>query len=164
MQLNKSVLLRRQTDEGNMPKYFLKNAYSNYQRKFMESFDKRPFIAYRRNTNLHRLIRGNRILKNKVVCKNTKQPKQLGRCSPCLSGLNNLCCKQVKQTETFQSYRTRETFQTFHSLAWECKSLIYLLQCRVCQLHYVGKSETSFNIHLNNNRKDAQIKSLSLRE
>ena len=37
---------------------------------------KRPFIAYRRNSNLHQLIGGNRIFKKKVVHKNTEQPKQ----------------------------------------------------------------------------------------
>ena len=66
-------------------------------------FDKRPFIAYRRNTNLFQIIGGNRIFKNKVVRKNTKQPKQSGNCPPCLSRLNNLCCKQMKQAKTFPS-------------------------------------------------------------
>ena len=34
-----------------------------------------------------------------------------------------------------------------------CIYLIYLLQCRISQLQYVSKSETSVNIRLNNNRK-----------
>ena len=34
--------------------------------------------------------------------------------------------------------------------------LIYLLQCRICQLQYVGKSETPFKIRLHNDRKDAK--------
>ena len=59
-------------------------------------FDKRPFIAYRRNTNLYQLIGGNRTFKIKVARRNTKQPKQSGYCSQCLSRMNNLCCKQVK--------------------------------------------------------------------
>ena len=70
--------------------------------------------------------------------------------------LKNLCCKQVKQTKTFQSYRTKETFQIFHNLRCKSENLIYLLQCRICQLPYVHKSETPFNIHLNNDRKDAK--------
>ena len=36
-------------------------------------FDKRPFIAYRGNGNLYQQLGGNRIFKNKVVLKNTKQ-------------------------------------------------------------------------------------------
>ena len=120
-------------------------------------FDKRPFIAYRGNTNLFQLIRGNRIFKNKVVHKNTKQPKQVGHCSPCLSRMNNLCCKQLKQTKTFQSYRTKQTSQVFHNLTCKSENLIYLLQCRICQLQYVGKSETPFNIRLSNLEKDAKL-------
>ena len=31
---------------------------------------------------------------------------------------------------------------------------MYLLECALCKVQYVGKSETAFNIRLNNNRKD----------
>ena len=95
--------------------------------------------------------------KNKVLRKNTKQSKQSGHCSPCWPLLiNNLCCKQVMQTKTFQSYRTKETFQIFHKLTCKSENLLYLLQCRICQLQYVGKNETPLNIRLNNHRKDAK--------
>ena len=88
------------------------------------------------------------MLKNKFVYKKTKQPKQPGHCPPCSSPLLTI--------PHFQSYRTKETFQIFHNLSWKSESLIYLLQCHICQLHYAGKSETHFNIRLNNNRKDAK--------
>ena len=119
-------------------------------------FGKRPFIVYTINTNLHQLIGDNRIHENKSARKNTKQPKQSGHCSAFLSRLRNLYYKQVKQTKTFQSYRTKETCQIFHNLTCKSESLIYLLQCRILQLQYVGKSEAPFNIHLNNNREDAK--------
>ena len=119
-------------------------------------FDKKPLISHRRNTNLHQLIGGNRIFKHKVLRKNTKQPKQSGHCSTCLSKINNFCCKQVEQTKTVQSYRTKKTFQIFHNPTCKSENLIYLLQCRICQLQYVAKSETPFNIRLNNHRKGAK--------
>ena len=118
-------------------------------------FDKRSFISYRRNINLYQLIGGNRIFKNRVVRRNTKEPKQWGHYSPCLSRMNHICCKQVKQAKTFQSYRAKDTFQIFHNLTCKSENLIYLLQYRICQLKYVGKSETPFNICLNNHRKNA---------
>ena len=39
-----------------------------------------------------------------------------------------------------------------------CKSsfVIYLLECYICNIQYVGKSETPFNIRLNNHRKDVK--------
>ena len=70
--------------------------------------------------------------------------------------MNNLCCKQVKQMKTFQSYRTKETYQIFHNVTCKSNTLIYLLQCRICKLQYVGKSEIPFNIPLNNHRKDTK--------
>ena len=72
--------------------------------------------------------------------------------------LNNLCCKQVKQTRTFKSYRTKGTFQIFSNPTFKSESLIYLLQCFICHFKYVGKSETLFNIRLNNHNKDAKSK------
>ena len=63
----------------------------------------------------------------------------------------------MKQTKTFQSYRTKQTSQVFHNLTCKSENLIYLLQCRICQLQYVGKSETPFNIRLSNLEKDAKL-------
>ena len=39
-----------------------------------------------------------------------------------------------------------------------CKSsfVIYLLECYICNIQYVGKSETPFNIRLHNHRKDVK--------
>ena len=36
--------------------------------------------------------------------------------------------------------------------------MIYLLQCRICFIQYVSKSEIAFNLRLNNHRKDSKIK------
>ena len=66
------------------------------------------------------------------------------------------------QTKAFQSYRTKKIFQIFHNLTCKNENLIYLLKCRICQLEYVGKSETPFNIRLNNHRKDAKSQALIL--
>ena len=60
----------------------------------------------------------------------------------------------VNQTRSFTIYKTGETFEIFHQLNFKSSHLIYLLQCRICQLHVVGKSETSFNVRLNDYRKN----------
>ena len=54
-------------------------------------------------------------------------------------------------------------------IKWSCKSeipcyltnvkvkiFIYLLQCRICKLQCIGKSESTFKIRLNNDRKNAE--------
>ena len=64
----------------------------------------------------------------------------------------------VNQTRSFTIYKTGETFEIFHQLNCKSSHLIYLLECRICQLQVVGKSETSFNIRLNDHRKNIKNK------
>ena len=92
---------------------------------------KKVFPAYRGNTNLHQIIRGNHILKNKFVRKNNENHKKSGKCSSCVSQLKNLCCKQVKQANIFKSYRTNQVFKIFHDATCKSENLIYLLQCQI---------------------------------
>ena len=87
--------------------------------KLKKDFDKKPFIAYRRNKNLHQIIGGNRTNKNH---------KQSGKCSRCVSQLNNLCCKQVKLTKIYKSYGTNQVFKIFPDLTCKSEDLIYLVQ------------------------------------
>ena len=42
----------------------------------------------------------------------------------------------------------------FHDLNRKSKLLIDLMECRTCCIQCLGKSETEFNIRLNNHRKD----------
>ena len=130
--------------------WYLLQIHSNLR----TAFEQEPLIAYRRNKNLGDLIGSKKMLDGKVVRKNISK-KQL-YCRPCLTRRDNICCQQVLKTNTFTSYRTGETFKIFHQLNCKSSHLIYLLQCQISQLQYVSKSETSFNIRLNNHRKDSK--------
>ena len=57
---------------------------------------------------------------------------------------------------TFKSNQTSKIFKIYHRV--NCKScfVVYLLECYICNIQCVGKSETPFNIRLNNHRKDAK--------
>ena len=83
--------------------------------KLANGFDKNMFIAYRYK-NLREILGGNRILKSKIARKNKKKYKQSGKCSLCVLRLNNLSCKQVKQTNIFKSYSTNHVFKIVHDL------------------------------------------------
>ena len=64
-------------------------------------------------------------------------------------------CKQfVIDTTTFQSYQTQQLYTIFHKLNCKSKFIIYLMECALCKIQYVGKAETAFNIRLNNHGKD----------
>lgn len=73
--------------------------------------------------------------------KKTIEKKQLFY-SPCYARKEKLCFQQFIKINSFTSYQTGQTFKIFHQL--DCKSygLIYLLQCQICHLQYIGKSET----------------------
>ena len=104
------------------------------------AFDQEPITTYRRNKHLKDLIGSKRILDGKAVRKNNNK-KQL-YCRPCITRRDNICCQQVLKTNIFTSYRTADMFNIFHQLKCKRSYLIYLLQCRICQQQYVGKSET----------------------
>ena len=63
-----------------------------------------------------------------------------------------------KKANVFKIYRTGKTYKTFHQLTCKNKGIIYLLQYTICFTQYVGKSETTFNLRLNNHRKDSKKK------
>ena len=114
-------------------------------------------ITYKGNRNLKEIIGSNKILNNKVIRKNKAEKKYLF-CSPCYTRRNNLCCQQVEKTNVFKSYKTRKTYKIFYQLTCSSQIIIYLLQCRIWFVQYVGKSETTFNLGLNNHRKRSKKK------
>ena len=120
--------------------------------KMAKKFSERPVLAYRRCKNLRHLIGSNKISNNKVV-KPTRNP---GECKPCLLRSDCQCCKQINKTNTFSSKITKKTFNIRHNLNYKSSRVIYLIDCQKCGAQYVGKSETPFNIRLNNHRKDVQ--------
>ena len=96
------------------------------------------------------MIGSNTISNNKVV----KPSINSGICKPCLSNSDCQSCKQLIETRTFSSQITKETHDIRHNLDCKSSKVIYLLDCQKFGAQYVGKSETPFNIRLNNHRKD----------
>ena len=117
-----------------------------------DTFKDKPFIAYRRNRNLKDLIGQTTIKNNKVV---RQKKKSQGKCRPCLTKTNNLCCRQINSTSSFTSHQTKQSYTIFHNTTCKSTFVIYLLQCKKCSIQYVGKTETPFNHRLNNHRNNA---------
>ena len=87
--------------------------------------------------------------------KNEKNLTKLnGNSMPCSSTRPSLCCTQVLNTQTFTSQQTKRTFNIFHKLTWKSQYVVYLMECILCKIQYIGKSETPFNLRLQNHRKD----------
>ena len=119
-----------------------------------ERFQSSPIIAFCKNKNLKQIIGSNTIEHNKKLIRSNK--KVNCKSSPCLSNTRALCCKQVVSITSFKSNQTNRVFKIFHNINCKSTFLIYLLECNICNIQYVGKSETTCNIRLNNHRKDVK--------
>ena len=69
--------------------------------------------------------------------------------------INHLYAVKIVNTKTFKNYQTKRTFKILHKLNCKCSFMIYLMECTLCKIQYVGKAEKPFNIRLNKHRKDA---------
>ena len=119
-----------------------------------EIFQSSPIIAFRKNRNLKQIIGSNTTEHDKTLIRSNN--KVNGKSSPCLSNTRTLCCKQVVSTTSFKSNETNRAFKIFHNINCKSTFLIYLLECNICNIQYLGKSETTFNIRFNNHRKDVK--------
>ena len=59
-----------------------------------EIFKELPITSYRRNENIGDILVSNTLRNNQVI-RRTSTKKQ-GKCHPCLTRRNNLCCKHIK--------------------------------------------------------------------
>ena len=101
---------------------------------------------------------GRNIILNDIVARKNNIEKKLLYCSPFHTRKSNLYCQQVIKINSFTSYKTGQIYKIFHKLNCKNCGTIYLLQCQICHLQYVDKSETVFNLRLNNYRKDSKAK------
>ena len=121
----------------------------HWHRNIKEIFNNiQPMIALHKNTSLKQVIGT-----NTMRTKNSSHPhKQYTQCYTSQS----LCCQEILKATTFTSTQTRDTFTVFHQGTCQSNYVIYFLECVICKIQYVRESETSFNIRLNNHRKDTE--------
>ena len=68
-----------------------------------------------------------------------------------------ICCKQVKNTNTFCNRITKREFKIFHQMTCQTKFGNYLLECIKCNNKpYVGKFETNGNHRINTHMSDSK--------
>ena len=107
--------------------------------------------AYRINKNLRELNGSNRILNDRVVCKNNIEKK-----TTLLQSIPKEIRKWIIKSNSFTSYPIKETFKIFHHLNF-----------KNCGVYSNGKNsifstllkvETVFNLLRNNPRKDSKAR------
>ena len=99
-----------------------------------------PIISYRRAKNLKDILVHARVRTQKILGFKSCKDK---RCKTCKSAL-------FTQSLTVNS--TGKVFNIVHDLNCKSHNVIYIISCRKCNKQYVGKTETSLNIRVNNYR------------
>ena len=111
-------------------------------------FKERPLIGYRRPKSLRDILVGTK-LRGKTTGDHTNK---MGSCGPCNKPKCSWCTL-INKTSTFTGTRQDgKVFDIFHTVNCRSTFVIYINECRICRLQYVGKSEKAFNLRLNNHR------------
>ena len=63
-------------------------------------------------------------------------------------------CLNINETDTFQSFQTKQKYKTTHHFNCNDKCLIYFLSCNVFYLQYVGSTTDKFRSRRNNYQKN----------
>ena len=85
-----------------------------------------PFVSFRRASNFKSFL-----VRSKVY------PLERNVGSAKCNGKRCLVCLNINETDTFESFQTKQKYKINHHLNCNDKCLIYLLSCKVCGLQYV---------------------------
>jgi hypothetical protein len=66
-----------------------------------------------------------------------------------------MTCKNIQCTQKFSSTHTGETFIIYCNANCKTENIIYLLECAICGLQYIGETKQQLCKRLNGHRSDA---------
>lgn len=69
-----------------------------------------------------------------------------------------MVCRVINTTDVAQSSASSFRYKIQGELNCDTRNVVYLLECTVCRVQYIGQTETSFRVRFNNHR--AHVKSL----
>ena len=106
-----------------------------------------PIVSYKRPKNLKDILVNSKLYTSNK--KNGFHKCSNKRCLPCQSALTG---------ETVPIFSTNKTFTITKSLSCKSYNVIYLISCKRCKKQYIGKTETSLNLRVNNHRSFIKTK------
>ena len=59
-----------------------------------------------------------------------------------------------RATTIFMSQQTKKTFSIFFNVNCKSEYVIQVVKCILCEIQYLEEATTTFNLRLNNHRKD----------
>jgi len=116
-------------------------------------FQEPPLIACRRPKSLRDTLVSSK-LRNTTTGGNDNIA---GGCGPCNKPRCSWCSR-INKTSTFTGTQNCQVYHIFHTMDCQSAWVIYVIECKICKLQYVGKSETGFNLRLNNHRNHIKSK------
>lgn len=105
-----------------------------------------PRVVYRRPKNIKDYL---------VHSKTEKTPK--GGCQPCGKARCKVC-KHMQTTTVVESTNSHFKYFIHAKLNCDSSNVVYLLECGVCGIQYIGQTDTAFRKRFNNHR--AHVRSL----
>jgi tripartite motif-containing protein 2/3 len=69
-----------------------------------------------------------------------------------------MTCKNIQCTQKFSSTHTGEKFIIYYNANCKTENIIYLLECAICGLQYIGETKQQLSKRLNGHRNDANCK------
>ena len=99
--------------------------------------------------------RSARKIKVNIVTSKLYPVKRNIECGGCGNGRCRVC-KNIKITDTFDSFTTKKSYKINHKFDCNDKCLIYLFRCRTCGKQYMGKTIDRFRYRLNNYKVEAR--------
>ena len=106
-------------------------------------FTAAPFVSFRSVRNLKSFL-----VRSKVYPLEGKVGSAKCNGKRCQELLN------INETDTFESFQTKQKCKINHHLNCNDKCLIYLLSCKACGLQYVGSTTDKFHLHWNNYKEN----------
>ena len=99
--------------------------------------------------------RSARKIKDCIVRSKLHPLKRNVGCVGCENGRFQVC-KNIRVTDTFDSFTTKKSYKINHKLDCNDKCLIYLFNCRTCGKQYTGKTADHFRYRWNNYKMEAR--------
>ena len=111
-------------------------------------FKEPPVLAFRKPKSLKDIL---------VRADISPRPVYNGQCQKCDSR-RCMTCKNIQCTHKFSSTHTGEKFIIYCNANCKTENIIYLLECAICGLQYIGETKQQLSKRLNGHRSDANCK------
>ena len=111
-------------------------------------FKEPPVLAFRKPKSLKDIL---------VRADISPRPAYNGQCQKCDSR-RCMTCKNIQCTQKFSSTYTGEKFIIYCNANCKTENIIYLLECAICGLQYIGETKQQLSKRLNGHRSDANFK------